>query len=130
MSLRRVANALKSSGGEVAEPRTRPPYRVPIGRWVELGAGIDSWIQTHESLVLLLAIAPVTGFSLLFAWRQPFWLDEYFVLRTVQAGSVDAVWNVLKTAPLSVDPPLYHFLTMFCVRLFGSAEFVVRLPSV
>lgn len=84
----------------------------------------------HESLVLLVALAVLTLFSLLFAWRQPFDVDEYLVRETAFAGSPMGVWRLLRTAPLSVDPPLYHFLICYWLRILGSSEFSTRLPSV
>ena len=100
-------------------------------RWLEsVGWRIDSEVRHHEKIVAAIAIAVVTLFSLLFAGRKPFDVDEYLVRITDLAGSPGAIWRILKTAPLSVDPPLYHFLVHYCLRIFGPSEFGARLPSV
>ncbi len=91
---------------------------------------VQSRIGRYEAFVLAVALSVLTGFSLLFAWRAPFSVDEYLVRITALSGSPSAVWHVLKTAPLAVDPPLYHFLNAYFVRLFGPSEFSTRLVSV
>ena len=91
---------------------------------------VQSRIARYEALVLAVALSVLAGFSLLFAWRKPFSVDEYLVRITALSGSPSAVWHVLKTAPLAVDPPLYHFLNVYFVRLFGPSEFSTRLVSV
>ena len=91
---------------------------------------LDSLIRRRENLVLSVSLIVITTFSLMFAWRRPFWMDEYLVIHTALAGSPTAVWNLMKGAPLSVDPPIYHFLVLSFVRIFGPTEFVTRLPSV
>jgi len=88
------------------------------------------FIARHENPVLISFLAVSTALSLLLAWRKPFFVDEYLVRFTALSGSPGAIWNVLKTAPLSVDPPLYHFLVSYCLRIFGPTEFAARLPSV
>jgi uncharacterized membrane protein len=75
-------------------------------------------------------LAIQTVFSLLLASREPFSVDEYLVRLTALSGSPTAVWHLLKTAPLTVDPPLYHFLIVYWIRIFGPSEFSCRLPSV
>ena len=88
-----------------------------------------SGLGRYENVVLAFALAVLTAFSLSFAWREPFSVDEYLVRITALSGSPGAVWNLLRTAPLAVDPPLYHFLNVYCLRLFGPTEFATRLPS-
>jgi uncharacterized membrane protein len=100
-------------------------------KWLEsVGWRIDSEIRHHENFVVAIAIAIVTLFSLLFSLRKPFDVDEYLVQITARAESSAAIWRLLKTAPLSVDPPLYHFLVHCFLRILGPTEFVERLPSV
>ena len=97
-----------------------------------LGAGRGTFysrIEQYEVLVLSVALAILTAFSLLFAWREPFSVDEYLVRVTALSGSPAAVWHILKTAPLAVDPPLFHFLNVYCIRLFGPSEFSTRLVA-
>jgi hypothetical protein len=91
---------------------------------------LDQLIRRHENLVLSVSLIIVTAFSLLLAWRRPFWMDEYLVLQTTRAGSPTALWNLMTGAPLSVDPPLFHFLVLYFLRIFGPTEFDARLPSV
>jgi hypothetical protein len=90
----------------------------------------QSRIGQYETFALVCALAVLTGFSLLFAWREPFSVDEYLVRQTAVSGSPAAVWHILRTAPLAVDPPLYHFLNVYCLLLFGPSEFSTRLVSV
>jgi len=97
------------------------------------GAGIGAFysrVERYESFFVAVALAVLTAFSLLFAGREPFSVDEYLVRVTALSGSPTAAWHILKTAPLAVDPPLYHFLNVYCLRLFGSSEFSTRLLSV
>lgn len=94
------------------------------------GRKLDAEIRRHEYWVVAGALTVVTLIAALIAWRLPFDVDEYLVQRTVLTGSPTAIWHVLKTAPLSVDPPLFHFLTYYFLRFFGQAEFVLRMPSV
>jgi hypothetical protein len=99
----------------------------PLGHALSI---LDSLIRRQENLVLSVSLIVITAFSLLFAWRRPFWMDEYLVLQTALAGSPTALWNLMKGAPLSVDPPLFHFLVLYFLRIFGPTEFGTRLPSV
>jgi hypothetical protein len=97
---------------------------------LNVNSKVDSSIRRHENLILVIALAVVTAFSVSFARYRPFWLDEYLAYDTATLGSPSAVWNSLKTAPLSVDPPLYHFLIHYWLRIFGPTEFATRVPSV
>src|ERR1700690_3441554 len=97
---------------------------------LNLNSKMDSSIRRHENLILIMALFVVTAFSLSFARYRPFWLDEYLAYDTATLASPAAVWNSLKTAPLCVDPPLYHFLIYYWLRTFGSTEFAMRVPSV
>ncbi len=99
-------------------------------RLESVGWRIDSALRNHENLIAAIAVAIVTLFASLIARRLPFDIDEYLVQTTALAGSPGAVWHILKTAPLSVDPPLFHFLTCYSIRFFGPSEFFTRLPSV
>jgi hypothetical protein len=98
--------------------------------WRRESRTVQSQIERYEGFVLAVALSVLTGFSLLFAWREPFSVDEYLVRQTALSGSPAAVWHILRTAPLAVDPPLYHFLNVYCIRLFGRSEFSSRLVSV
>ena len=100
-----------------------------MGLGTETGTD-NSRIGRYENIAVAVALAVLTAFSLLFAWREPFSVDEYLSRVTALAGSPAAAWHILKTAPLAVDPPLYHFLNVYCLRLFGPSEFSTRLLSV
>jgi len=125
-----MANAIQSSGVRDAVQQSR--QRKGLGAaWLDaLVKNFKSGIERHENLVLIVALTVLTAFSLLFGWREPFRVDEYLVRITALSGSPTAVWHILKTAPLAVDPPLYHFLNVYWLRLFGATEFSVRLPSI
>jgi hypothetical protein len=97
---------------------------------LNINSRIDSYIRRHENPILVIALSVVTAFSLSFARYRPFWLDEYLAYDTATLGSPSAVWNSLKTAPLCVDPPLYHFFIHYWLRMFGATEFATRMPSV
>ena len=98
-----------------------------FGLW---GNRFDALLRRYEYFILAAALGVVTLIASLIALRLPFDVDEYLVQKTALAGSPGAIWHVLKTAPISVDPPLFHFLTYYLLRLFGPAEFVLRVPSV
>ena len=55
-------------------------------------------------------------------------LDESLSLGQVQDHSLAGLWRYL--AESNVHVPLYHTLLFFWVRLFGTAEWVIRIPSV
>ena len=95
-----------------------------------VGRALGFKARRYENLLLLIVLAIQTVFSLLLASREPFSVDEYLVRLTALSGSPTAVWHLLKTAPLTVDPPLYHFLIVYWIRIFGPSEFSCRLPSV
>jgi hypothetical protein len=115
------------------EAQGRKPPQAPGSiehRFDAIWRAFDAAIRQHENIALAVALIVITAFSLAYASRQPFDVDEYLVRVTAMAGSPSAVWHILKTAPLSVDPPLFHFLTHYCLRIFGPGEFPTRLPSV
>jgi hypothetical protein len=101
-----------------------------LKRWNTVRWALDSSIRRHEYFVVTAALALVTLFSVLSAARRVFEPDEELVRLTDISGSAAAVWHILKTAPLSVDPPLFHFLVHNSFRLFGPTEFFTRLPAV
>jgi len=116
---------------DAAQPENRGPGTNSGTTWLDtVRRAFDREIRRHESFFLVTALAVLTVFSLLFAWRQPFDVDEYLVRETALSSSPMAVWRLLRTAPLSVDPPLYHFLIYYCLRILGPSEFFTRLPSV
>lgn len=113
--------------GQQAEVREQT---LAAGALADLGYRTISLSARYENLLLTSFLTVSTALSLLLAWRKPFFVDEYLSRYTALSGSPWVIWNVLKTAPLSVDPPLYHFLLAGCLRIFGPTEFFARLPSV
>src|SRR5690348_6868196 len=111
------------------EKKTLPSARFLSRLFKEKEEQGYSDLAHRENFLLVGMLMIVSAISLLFASRAPFTVDEYLVRFTDLSGSPRAIWNLLKTAPLSVDPPLYHFLTSYWLRIFGPSEFVTRLPS-
>lgn len=93
-------------------------------------AQLDSAVVRNENFLVIGTLIVVSVFCALFASRVPFTVDEYLVRFTDLSGSPKMIWDLLKAAPLAVDPPLYHFLTSYCLRIFGPSEFATRLPSI
>jgi hypothetical protein len=91
---------------------------------------LDAIVRSHEKLLVATTLAVVTVFSLVYARVRPFWMDEYLTYDTAILGSPTAVWKSLNTLPLSVDPPLYHILLQYWLRVVSPSEFAARLPSV
>jgi hypothetical protein len=52
---------------------------------------VQSRIARYETFALAVALSVLTGFSVLFAWREPFSVDEYLVRITALSGSPSAV---------------------------------------
>ncbi len=75
-----------------------------------------------EGIILLLALL-----VRLIAINQSLWLDEAV---QVWASQHFSLWGLLwHYMPGDFNPPLYHLISWGWVRLFGSKEWVVRLPS-
>jgi Glycosyltransferase like family 2/Dolichyl-phosphate-mannose-protein mannosyltransferase len=89
----------------------RPPRRLtPNGR--------DVAILTALGLALRAALINV----------QSLRLDEATSLRQVQERSLSGLWHYLSSA--NVHLPLYHFVLHFWVRVAGTSEWAIRIPSV
>jgi cellulose synthase (UDP-forming) len=78
------------------------------------------------AIVAISAIALIVRVALIDV--QSLRLDESLSLGQVQEHSLVGLWRYLAEA--NVHVPLYHTLLFFWVRLFGSAEWVIRIPSV
>ena len=78
------------------------------------------------AIIAISAIALIIRVALINV--QSLRLDESLSLGQVQEHSLVGLWRYLAEA--NVHAPLYHTLLFFWVRLFGSAEWVIRIPSV
>jgi cellulose synthase (UDP-forming) len=78
------------------------------------------------AIIAISAIALIVRVALIDA--QSLRLDESLSLAQVQDHSLIGLWRYLAEA--NVHVPLYHTILFFWVRLFGSAEWVIRIPSV
>ncbi|MDE1176794.1 MAG: glycosyltransferase family 39 protein [Edaphobacter sp.] len=74
------------------------------------------------SLAYLAIVTTLSHYKLL-------WLDELITFHIAQLGSVTAIWNALAHAA-DPNPPLTHFAVLASMRLFGSSELALRLPSI
>jgi hypothetical protein len=61
---------------------------------------------------------------------KPLWTDELFTWITAALPSAAAMWHSLATAPLPLDPPLFHWSVHFAMRELGDSEIAVRLVSI
>ena len=99
--------------------------------------GLDLWaVRVHaalekwERVVVTLSILALIGLAAGYARYRPLWLDEYYTYYTAVQPSAGAIWNMQASGPLVLDPPLYHWLAHYSMRLFGSSNFGLRFPSV
>ena len=63
---------------------------------------------------------------LLFISKQPLWADELF---TVYWSQLDPGFLLGRGAQIETNPPVYFLLMHAWMRLFGTSELAVRLPS-
>jgi hypothetical protein len=91
---------------------------------------VDGLARRHERLVVSFALAYFGLITATYAAFKPYWLDEYYSLLTENVGSPSAIWQVLKTAPMALDLPVYHILSLGIMRVAGTNEFDARLVSV
>jgi Dolichyl-phosphate-mannose-protein mannosyltransferase len=123
--------------GNLLSNRTQPnaTMRLPTAapffeRADRVAKGFESLIEEHH----------VTALSAIFLWIgvcswaasrvKPFWLDEYLTYHTALMTSPAAIWGLQTSVPMALDPPGFHWLTYFSLRLFGDGDFSARLPSV
>lgn len=73
------------------------------------------------ALTLLAAALRLSGLA-----RESVWIDEAFTANSAQ----QSLGAILAAAKTDVHPPLYALFMHFWVRMCGSSEFTLRLPSV
>ena len=61
---------------------------------------------------------------------KPMWFDEFITLYISQLGSVRAIWSVALVRGADPNPPLYHVLAMYSMRVFGQNALALRLPAI
>src|SRR5579883_2421611 len=114
MHAARPASSRVSAGGAVRETL----------EWV------DRWLHRYERLVAGLVLLLLGWVAMLYAVERPYWLDEYLSLMTDSARSVASMWEMQKTAPLVLDPLLYHLLVRLVFSVLGVSEGHARLVSI
>lgn len=90
-------------------------------------APADTWQPSRRlALVCLVAIAAVAA-SLRFPTlaQQSIWIDEVASYVQARGGFIE----MLQATAADNYPPLYNVLLWFSIKLFGEAEWVLRLPS-
>ncbi|MFL6449322.1 MAG: glycosyltransferase family 39 protein [Bryobacteraceae bacterium] len=60
---------------------------------------------------------------------KPFWLDEIITLSIAKLPRISDIWALCRSGA-EYQPPLYHYLMRASIRLFGSDELGIRLPSI
>jgi uncharacterized membrane protein len=56
--------------------------------------------------------------------------DELLSWVTATLATPQLIWRSLALAPLPLDPPLYHWIDHYVIKVLGDSELAVRLPSV
>lgn len=93
---------------------------------VDLGIRSEQSIIRHERWCLTLTLAVFALFAAYSACTIPLWFDEFFTLFISRLPSLS---EMLQAMPADSQPPLQYLLTHLSLRLFGEAEFAVRLPE-
>jgi O-antigen/teichoic acid export membrane protein len=76
--------------------------------------------------VIAMAVLCAVGAAIRVATSRGLWVDEAISVRQAQLPLL-AMLDDVRTS--DVHPPLHHALLWVTVRLFGTSEFAVRLPS-
>ena len=102
--------------------RRRRPAR-PLQEWLTPPALADVLkLRTTWAMVGLCVVATVVRV----ATSRGLWVDEAISVSQAQLPLGRMLADVRTT---DVHPPLHHVLLWFTVRIFGTSEFAVRLPS-
>ena len=99
--------------GELFGPRGKLPTRG------EPDTGKDTALQILVGLVIL-------GLVLRFAVPRGIWLDEAISVHQAKLGLSDMLENIFYG---DRHPPLHHLSLWLTVKVFGTSELAVRLPS-
>jgi Dolichyl-phosphate-mannose-protein mannosyltransferase len=75
----------------------------------------------------LVAVLTALAVAVRLATERSLWIDEAVSLNQAQMGFADMLANLRTT---DVHPPLHHVVLWATVRVLGTAEWAVRLPSV
>ena len=113
--------------GDTESPGRTAEAETPLER---AGRRIYDLICEYELAAASALVLILTLLALAYAVRRPIWLDEYLGMYTALLPSAAAIWTALLTAPLQVDPPLFHWIAHFSGQMFPDKELAVRLPSV
>lgn len=106
-------------------PSTHPS--ATSGRIRRLPTLLVAFIDRHERLCILGALA-VFGLSAVYhASVRPLWFDEIF---TALISRLPSLHLMLQAMPADGQPPLQYLLTHFSLHLFGVSELALRLPAI
>lgn len=100
---------------------------VAPGRIRRIPTLLVAFVDRHERLCMLAALA-VFGFSAAYhASVRPLWFDEIF---TAMISRLPSLHLMLQAMPADGQPPLQYLLTHVSLGLFGINELAVRLPAI
>ena len=113
-----ILKSIQNQNDDVILVDSHPEY----GRGVQFSPGFYRII-----FGLILFTALVTWVT----WvpNKPLWNDEFLSLYTAAAPDVTSVLRIQQRWPVSLDPPGYHLIAHFFIRLPGPSAVLVRLPS-
>jgi hypothetical protein len=83
------------------------------------------WQDVAATAVLLVAAISLVVESS----ARDLWADETLSWTTATLGGPYQIWRSLKLMPLSVDPPVYHWINHFLIGLLGASDLAIRLTS-
>ncbi|HEX4868108.1 MAG TPA: glycosyltransferase family 39 protein [Acidimicrobiales bacterium] len=118
-----TTTALVGTAGVLAFPRGwEAPAHAARRGWLD--AARDLWQAPDAKLLTGLTVVAVL---VRLATERSFWIDEAISVQQAQMSLGD----MLRDLQLNdVHPPLHHLVLWVVVRLFGTAEWAMRLPSV
>jgi hypothetical protein len=118
-----TTTALVGSAAVLAFPRGwDAPAHAVDRRWRDVAR--DLWQAPDVKLLGGLTLVAVL---LRLATERSFWIDEAISVQQAQMSLGDMLRDLQHT---DVHPPLHHLVLWVMVRLFGTAEWAMRLPSV
>jgi hypothetical protein len=89
------------------------------------GEAVRVWAVAHRDLLALVGLSALAA-VLRLATGRGLWVDEAISVRQAQLPFSEMIADVRVS---DVHPPLHHAILWLDVRLFGTSEFAVRLPS-